>query len=105
MTSGDLGGLLQQAQKMQKELKAVQEDLKQRTVMGESGSGAVKVYASGAQEVLKIEIESAVADPDDTEMLDDLLLVAVQQALQKAKELADSETSRVTGGMNLPGMM
>ncbi len=105
MTSGDLGGLFQQAQKMQKELKAVQEDLKQRTVMGESGSGAVKVYASGAQEVLKIEIESSVADPDDTEMLEDLLLVAVQQALQKAKELADSETSRVTGGMNLPGMM
>ena len=105
MVGGDLGGLFQQAQKMQKELKAVQEDLKQRTVLGESGSGAVKVYASGAQEVLKIEIEPTVVDPEDTDMLEDLLLVAVQQALEKAKELADSETSRVTGGMNLPGMM
>ena len=53
----------------------------------------------------KIEIDSAAVDPDDTDMLEDLVLVAVQQALEKAKELADSETSRVTGGMNLPGMM
>lgn len=66
MVGGDLGGLFQQAQKMQKELKAVQEDLKQRTVSGESGSGLVKVYASGAQEVMKIEIDPSAVDPEDT---------------------------------------
>ncbi|MDE0960485.1 MAG: YbaB/EbfC family nucleoid-associated protein [Planctomycetota bacterium] len=104
MSTGDLGGLFQQAQKMQKELKAVQEDLKQRTVLGESGSGLVKVYANGQQEVLKIEIDPKVVDPDDVEMLEDLLLVAVGQALEKAKELSDQETSRVTGGMSFPGM-
>ena len=105
MVSGDLGGLFQQAQKMQKELKAVQDDLKQRTVMGESGSGMIKVYASGSQEVLKIEIDPSVIDPEDSDMLEDLVLVAVQQALEKAKELSDQETSRATGGMSLPGMM
>ena len=105
MVSGDLGGLFQQAQKMQKELKAVQDDLKQRTVMGESGSGMIKVYASGSQEVLKIDIDPSVIDPEDSDMLEDLVLVAVQQALEKAKELSDQETSRVTGGMSLPGMM
>ena len=104
MSTGDLGGLFQQAQKMQKELKAVQEDRKQRTVLGESGSGLVKVYANGQQEVLKIEIDPKVVDPDDVEMLEDLLLVAVGQALEKAKELSDQETSRVTGGMSFPGM-
>ncbi|MDE0958196.1 MAG: YbaB/EbfC family nucleoid-associated protein [Planctomycetota bacterium] len=104
MSTGDLGGLFQQAQKMQKELKAVQEDLKQRTVLGESGSGLVKVYANGQQEVLKVEIDPKVVDPQDVEMLEDLLLVAVGQALEKAKELSDQETSRVTGGMSFPGM-
>ena len=104
MSTGDLGGLFQQARKMQKELKAVQEDLKQRTVLGESGSGLVKVYANGQQEVLKVEIDPKVVDPEDIEMLEDLLLVAVGQALEKAKELSDQETSRVTGGMSFPGM-
>jgi DNA-binding YbaB/EbfC family protein len=104
MSTGDLGGLFQQAQKMQKELKAVQEDLKQRTVLGESGSGLIKVYARGPQEVLKVEIDPEVVDPEDIEMLEDLVLVAVQQALEKAKELSDQETSRVTGGMSFPGM-
>ena len=105
MSTGDLGGLFQQAQKMQKELKAVQEDLKQRTVVGESGSGLVKVYANGQQEVMKIEIDPSAIDPDDADLLEDLVLVAVQQALEKAKELSDQETSRVTGGMSFPGML
>ena len=104
MSTGDLGGLFQQAQKMQKELKAVQEDLKQRTVVGESGSGLVKVYASGQQEVLKIEIDPQAIDPDDADLLEDLILVAVQQALHKAKELSETDTSRITGGMSFPGM-
>ena len=104
MSTGDLGGLFQQAQKMQKELKAVQEDLKQRTVVGESGSGLVKVYANGQQEVMKIEIDPSAIDPDDADLLEDLILVAVQQALEKAKELSDQETSRITGGMSFPGM-
>ena len=104
MMKGGMAGLMKQAQKMQKELKAVQEDLKQRTVVGESGSGLVKVYASGQQEVLKIEIDPQAVDPDDADLLEDLILVAVQQALHKAKELSEKETSRITGGMSFPGM-
>ncbi|MGE4618673.1 MAG: YbaB/EbfC family nucleoid-associated protein [Planctomycetota bacterium] len=104
MSTGDLGGLFQQAQKMQKELKAVQEDLAQRILVGESGSGLVKVYANGQQEVVKVEIDPQAVDPEDADLLEDLILVAVQQALEKAKELSDQETSRITGGMSFPGM-
>ncbi len=101
---GDLGGLFQQAQKMQRELRQVQQDLRRRIVLGESGGGMVKVYVNGNQEVQKIEIERDAVDPDDIGMLEDLVLVAVQEGLKKAKELSDEETARVTGGMNLPGL-
>ncbi|MEM7262253.1 MAG: YbaB/EbfC family nucleoid-associated protein [Planctomycetota bacterium] len=101
----DMGGLFQQAQKMQKDLEQVQEDLKQRVVVGEAGGGMVKVYANGQQEVLKVEVEPAAVDPDDMEVLEDLLLVAVKSCLQKSKEMSQEEMNRVTGGIKLPGMM
>ncbi len=99
-----MGGLFQQAQKMQKDLKAVQDDLKQRIVSGESGGGMVKVYANGSQEVVKVEIEPEAVDPDDVGMLEDLLLVAIKSSLEKAKELSREEMGRVTGGLDLPGL-
>lgn len=101
----DMGGLFQQAQKMQKDLEQVQEDLKQRVVVGEAGGGMVKVFANGQQEVLKVEVEPAAVDPDDMEVLEDLLLVAVKACLQKSKEMSQEEMNRVTGGIKLPGMM
>ena len=104
MSTGDLGGLFQQAQKMQKELKAVQEDLKQRTVLGESGSGLVKVYANGQQEVLKVEIDPKVVDPQDIEMLEDLLLVAVGQAPGESQGTVGSRDLPCHRGMSFPGM-
>jgi len=99
-----MGGLFQQAQKMQKDMKAVQDDLKNRVVGGESGGGMVKVYANGNQEVVKIEIDREAVDPDDVGMLEDLILVAVKTSLEKAKELSREEMGRVTGGLDLPGL-
>ena len=104
MAMGDMSQLLQQAQKMQREMKQVQDDLKKRTVVGEAGGGMVKVYANGAQEILKFEIDKDAVDPEDVGMLEDLLQVATKSALDKARELSQSELGRVTGGLNLPGL-
>ena len=100
----DLGGLFQHAQKLQRELRQVEEDLRKRTVLGESGGGMVKAYVNGQRELLKIEIDPASVDPGDIGMLEDLVLVAVQDGLKKAQELHAEETARVTGGLNLPGL-
>ncbi|MFQ5653896.1 MAG: YbaB/EbfC family nucleoid-associated protein [Planctomycetota bacterium] len=104
MSLGDMGQLLQHAQKMQKELRAVQEDLKNRTVKGEAGGGMVKAYFNGQQEALKFEVEPDAVDPEDIGMLEDLLLVAVRNGLEKSKELSTTEMGRVTGGLSLPGL-
>lgn len=105
MIGGDLGGIFNQAQKMQKDLQDLQEELKERIVVGDSGGGLVKVYANGVQDVIKVEIESTAIDPDDTEMLEDLVQVATQAALEKSRQLQQEETNRITGGLSLPGMM
>ena len=99
-----MGQLFQQAQKMQRELKQVQDDLKKRTVVGEAGGGMVKAYVNGQQDVLKIEIDREAVDPEDLGMLEDLLLVALKNGLEKSRELSKTEMGRVTGGLNLPGL-
>ena len=99
----DLSGLMQQAQKMQREMRTAKEELKKRTVSGEAGGGMVKAYINGAQEILKIEIDPQAVDPDDVGMLEDLVLVAMREGLLKAKEMSDEEMARVTGGQ-LPGL-
>ena len=101
---GDLGGLMKQAQKMQKEMARIQEELKERVVEANAGGGMVKVAVNGAQEIVSIKIDPEVIDPDDKEMLEDLILAAVTQGLKKAKELAEEEMSKVTGGLKLPGL-
>ena len=101
---GDMSGLFQQAQKMQRDLRTLKEDLRKRTVSGEAGGGMVKVFVNGQQEVLKIELDPSTVDPDDVDMLEDLILVAVKEGIKKSKELEEEEMSRVTGGLNLPGM-
>ena len=99
----DLSGLMQQAQKMQREMRTLKEDLKKRTVLGEAGGGMVKAYVNGQQEVLKIEVDPQVVDPEDVDMLEDLVLVALREGLTKSKEMSDEEMSRITGGQ-LPGL-
>ena len=101
---GDLGGLMKQAQKMQKDMERVKGQLSEMVVEASSGGGVVTVNANAAREVLAIKIKPEAVDPDDLEMLEDLVQSAVNAALKKAQELADREMGKLTGGLNLPGM-
>ncbi len=99
---GDMSGLMKQAQKMQADLKRVQEDLKDRIVEGKAGGEAVVAFANGAGQIVQIKIAPSVVDPDEVEDLEDLVVAAVRTALDAAKKMADEETGRVTGGLGLP---
>lgn len=101
---GDFSNLLKQAQKMQKEIARIQEGLKDRVVEGTAGGGMVSSHVNGKGELLSIKIDNSVVDPEDVEMLEDLVTAAVKQGLKKAKELQEKELSGLTGGMNFPGM-
>ncbi|MDZ7371571.1 MAG: YbaB/EbfC family nucleoid-associated protein [candidate division KSB1 bacterium] len=103
---GGIGGLLKQAQKMQQEIERIQKELADMRIEGTAGGGMVKAVASGAQELLEIKIDPEVVDPNDVEMLEDLVLAAVNQALENAKAKAESEMARATGGLmpNLGGI-
>tara|TARA_R110002072_G_scaffold299403_2_gene474859 strand:- start:28221 stop:28526 length:306 start_codon:yes stop_codon:yes gene_type:complete len=96
--------LLKQAQDMQRRMQETTRALSERVLEGSSGGGAVKAYVNGNQELQSVKIDKAAVDPDDVETLEDLVTTAVRQALVAAKELRDAETSKVTGGMNLPGL-
>lgn len=99
---GDLGGLMKQAQKMQADLKRLQDDLKDRIVEGRAGGEAVVAYANGAQQIVQIKIDPKVVDPDDVEDLEDLVVAAVRAALDEAKKMSDAETGRITGASAFP---
>jgi hypothetical protein len=98
--------ILKQAQKMQERMDHVQAELETKIVNGEAGGGMVKVTANGKQRIVKIEVEKEVINPDDKEMLEDLLVAALNQALEKASALAADEMQKATGNMmpNIPGM-
>jgi DNA-binding YbaB/EbfC family protein len=102
---GGLGQMMKQAQKMQAQILKIQEEMAERTVEASSGGGMVSVTANGKQEVLSVRIEREVVDPEDVEMLQDLVLAAVNEALKKAQEMVAEEMAKVTGGLQLPGLM
>ncbi|MBU0755997.1 MAG: YbaB/EbfC family nucleoid-associated protein [Planctomycetes bacterium] len=101
---GDFSNLLKQAQKMQKEIARIQEDLKDRVVEGTAGGGMVKSHVNGKGELLSIKIDPSVVDPEDVELLEDLVTAAVKQGLKNSKDLQDKELSGLTGGLGLPGI-
>lgn len=96
--------MIKQAQQLQQRLIQAQEALEQETVEASVGGGAVTVTASGKQKVLKITIDPAAVDPQDVPMLEDLVLAAVNEAMDKAQELAGQRLGAITGGMNIPGL-
>ena len=98
----DFSKMLEQAQAMQTKLAQMQTDLQQQRVTASSGGGAVSVEADGKGQVTKISIDRSVVNPDDVAMLEDLILVAVNQAQDKAADLAKIEMAKMTGGLNLP---
>jgi DNA-binding YbaB/EbfC family protein len=100
-----MGNMMKQAQQLQSKMMRLQEELAEKTVESSSGGGMVKVTANGRQQILSIQIEKEVVDPDDVEMLQDLVLAAVNDALAKAQEMVSSEMSKLTGGLNIPGLV
>jgi DNA-binding YbaB/EbfC family protein len=102
---GNMGNLMKQAQKMQRDMEKLQEELEEKIVEATSGGGAVTVTATCKKEIKEIKIQPEVVDPDDVEMLQDLILAAVNAALRKAEETAGTEMGKITGGLGgLPGI-
>jgi len=100
-----MGNIMKQAQKLQSQMAKMQAELAERQVEATSGGGMVKAVANGSQQVVSIHIEKEVVDPDDVEMLQDLVLAAVNDALAKAQEMVSEEMGKLTGGLNIPGLM
>ncbi len=90
--------------KIQEKVQQVQKELAQKRVEASSGGGMVKVVANGSQEILEIHIDPEVIDPEDVEMLEDLILAAVNESRERSKELMMEEMSKITGGMRIPGL-
>jgi hypothetical protein len=104
MSKKMLGNIMKEAQKMQAEMARVQEEAKKKTAEATAGGGMVTVVASGAGEVVSVKIEKDVVDPEDVEMLQDLIMAATNEALRRAQEMVSEEMSKLTGGMNIPGI-
>lgn len=104
MGGGNMQQLLRQAQKMQQDMARVQAELEEKEVTASAGGGAVTVVATGKRLIKSIAIQPQAVDPDDVDMLQDLVLAAVNEALKAAEELASQEMGKVTGGMGMPGM-
>ncbi|MCT4687635.1 YbaB/EbfC family nucleoid-associated protein [Vallitalea sp.] len=100
----NMNNLMKQAQKMQKKMQEMQEDLDNQVFEASAGGGAVTVTVTGKKEVTKVNINPEVVDEDDVEMLEDLILAAVNEAMRTADEKVNQQMSKVTGGLNMPGL-
>ncbi len=100
----NMNQMMQQVKKMQKQMEKAQEELKNKTVEASTGGGMVTVTANGHKEILSIKINPDAVDPEDVEMLEDLVLTAINETLKKADELASKDLGKFTGGLNIPGL-
>jgi DNA-binding YbaB/EbfC family protein len=96
--------MMRQMQKMQADLERVQAELEEKTVEGTAGGGVVTVVVNGHQVVQEVKIQPEAVDPEDVEMLEDLILAAINDAMRKSRDLSASEIQKVTGKMNIPGL-
>ncbi len=101
----NMKNMMKQAQQLQNKMAKMQEEMAEKTIEASSGGGMIKVVANGKQEILSIHIEKEVVDPEDVEMLQDLILAAVNEALTQSQKMVSEEMSKLTGGMNIPGLM
>ena len=101
---GNIQQLMQQAQRMQQQMAQKQAELAEKTVTAQSGGGMVTATVNGAHELLELSIDPDVIDPEDKEMLEDMDVAAVNQAMQQAEEMAQQELGKLAGGMNIPGL-
>jgi hypothetical protein len=104
MSKKMLGDMMRQAQKLQSEMQKMQEEAKKKTVEASSGGGMVTVVATGAGEIVSIKIEKDVVNPEDVDMLQDLILAACNEALRRAQQMVNDEMSKLTMGLNIPGL-
>lgn len=104
MSKKMLGDIMRQAQKMQEEMQKMQEEARTKTVEASSGGGMVTVVANGGGEIVSIKIEKDVVNPDDVDMLQDLILAAANEALRRAQQMVNEEMSKLTMGMQIPGL-
>ncbi|MEK6673842.1 MAG: YbaB/EbfC family nucleoid-associated protein [Nitrospirota bacterium] len=104
MSKKMLGDIMREAQKLQAEMQRLQEEAKKKTVEASAGGGMVTVIANGAGELVSVRIEKDVVNPEDVEMLQDLVLAASNEALRRAQQMVNEDMSKVTGGLQLPGI-
>ena len=100
----NMQGMMKKVQKMQQDMLKMQEELKNRTVEATAGGGAVTVVVTGRKTVEKVTIAASAVDPEDVEMLEDLVTTAINEAMRKVDEMTEKEMGKITGGMKLPGM-
>jgi len=101
----NMNKMMKQAQQLQTKMAKLQEEMADKTVEATAGGGMVKVVANGKQQILSIQVEKEVVDPEDVEMLQDLIVAAVNEALSRSQTMVNEEMSKLTGGMNIPGLM
>lgn len=102
---GNMGNMMKQVQQMQKQMQQMQEELENKEVEASAGGGAITVKVTGKKEVLEIKISPEVVDPEDVEMLEDLITAAINEALRKVDEMTSSQMGKLTGGLNIPGLL
>lgn len=100
----NIGNIMKQAKKMQEKIGRLQQELETKTVEAQSGGGMVRVLVNGKFEIVSLKIEKDVVNPEDIEMLQDLISAAVNEGVRKSQEMAASEMSKITGGLSIPGM-
>ncbi|MGE5423201.1 MAG: YbaB/EbfC family nucleoid-associated protein [Ignavibacteriales bacterium] len=101
---GNMSKMMKQAQKIQQDIAALQDDLPNRFVEASAGGGVVEVKVSGKQQLASITLKPEIVDPEDIEMLQDLILAAVNEGIKKSQDMVSEEMSKITGGLNIPGL-
>lgn len=101
----NFGNIMKQAQKIQAKIARLQEEMAFRTVEATAGGGMITAVVSGKNELISMKIEKDVVDPEDIEMLQDLIVAAVNEGIRRAQEMVSEEMSKITGGLNIPGLM
>jgi DNA-binding YbaB/EbfC family protein len=100
----NLGNIMKQAKKMQEKMGQLQQELETKTVEAQAGGGMVRVVVNGKFEIVSLKIEKEVVNPEDIEMLQDLITAVVNEGIRKSQEMASSEMAKITGGLNIPGL-
>ena len=100
----NFGNIMKQAKKMQEQMGQLQQELETKTIEAQAGGGMVRVVVNGKFEIVSLRIEKDVVNPEDIEMLQDLVSAAVNEGIRKAQEMAAQEMAKITGGLNIPGM-